>query len=41
MKHFIPALLALTLFISCAKNKKAESTDTPVDNVAKNECFFP
>ncbi|KFF17733.1 FKBP-type peptidyl-prolyl cis-trans isomerase [Flavobacterium hydatis] len=37
MKHFIPALLALTLFISCAKNKKAENTDAPVDNVAQNE----
>ncbi|MCC9073469.1 FKBP-type peptidyl-prolyl cis-trans isomerase [Flavobacterium sp. F-65] len=37
MKHLIPALLALTLFISCAKSKKTENTDTTIDYVAKNE----
>ena len=36
MKHLIPALLALTLFISCAK-KKTETADTNIDYVAKNE----
>ena len=36
MKHLIPALLALTLFISCAK-KKTENADTTIDYVAKNE----
>lgn len=32
MKHFLSALLALTLFVSCSKNKKAS-----IDYVAKNE----
>lgn len=32
MKHFLTALLALTLFISCSKDKGAE-----IDYVAKNE----
>jgi FKBP-type peptidyl-prolyl cis-trans isomerase FkpA len=36
MKHLIPALLALTLFISCVK-KKTENADTTIDYVAKNE----
>jgi FKBP-type peptidyl-prolyl cis-trans isomerase FkpA len=39
MKHFLSALLALTLFISCTKEKtiKNEENQTPIDYVAKNE----
>ncbi|MDN3674221.1 FKBP-type peptidyl-prolyl cis-trans isomerase [Flavobacterium branchiarum] len=36
MKHLITALLALTLFVSCAK-KKTETADASIDYVAKNE----
>jgi FKBP-type peptidyl-prolyl cis-trans isomerase FkpA len=34
MKHFLSALLALTIFISCSKEKKEEAE---TDYVAKNE----
>lgn len=43
MKHLLSALVVLTLFISCGKNKEetTESTETttevPTDNVAKND----
>jgi len=33
MKHLLSALLALTLFVSCSKNKKTEM----IDYVAQNE----
>lgn len=36
MKHLITALLALTLFVSCAK-KQTETADANIDYVAKNE----
>jgi FKBP-type peptidyl-prolyl cis-trans isomerase len=40
MKHLLIALVALTLFISCGKNKEETNEATtvaPVDNVAKND----
>ena len=43
MKHLLSALVALTLFISCGKNKEVTTeeatpvTAAPVDNVAKND----
>lgn len=40
MKHLFSALVALTLFISCGKNKEETIEATPVapvDNVAKND----
>jgi FKBP-type peptidyl-prolyl cis-trans isomerase FkpA len=39
MKHFLSALLVLTLFISCSKEKtiKNEENEAPIDYVAKNE----
>ena len=39
MKHFLSALLALTLFISCDKETtiKNEENKAPIDYVAKNE----
>jgi FKBP-type peptidyl-prolyl cis-trans isomerase FkpA len=39
MKHLLSALLALTLFISCSKEKtiKNEENKAPIDYVAKNE----
>ena len=36
MKHLLSALVALTLFISCGKNKEI-TKEVPVDYVAKNE----
>src|SRR6187431_3416034 len=40
MKHLLSALVALTLFISCGKNKEVTNepvTETTVDYVAKND----
>jgi FKBP-type peptidyl-prolyl cis-trans isomerase FkpA len=36
MKHFLSALLVLTIFISCSKEKK-EAAETETDYVTKNE----
>lgn len=37
MKHLLFALLALTLFVSCSKEKDKEKEVVPVDYVAKND----
>jgi FKBP-type peptidyl-prolyl cis-trans isomerase FkpA len=36
MKHLLSALVVLTLFISCGKNKEV-TTEVSTDNVAKND----